>query len=178
MIIYYIYKYDTHGIDTINVSYFVSKKDADKELKKLEKKSPSLPKNWEYAISTANVKEDTLFDPKNIGVPNICFSLTDRNDDREKKFSKQRIRRGFDDSETWCLASTIAKFIIPRLGRFIEIEKSIHDDGGETEDYEKMLKAFELILKDDASWNFTEEDQKELSEGLELFGLNYLSLWW
>jgi len=57
-------------------------------------------------------------DPKYLGIPNICFSLTDKNDVREKKFKKQRLKRGFDDSETWSLRDTIAKFIIPRLKRF------------------------------------------------------------
>jgi hypothetical protein len=39
-------------------------------------------------------------DVKYLGIPNICFSLTDKNDKREKKLSKQRMVRGFDDSPT------------------------------------------------------------------------------
>lgn len=54
-------------------------------------------------------------DPKYLGIPNIQFSLTDKDDKREKNFSKQRIERGFDDSETWSLDSTITSFILPRL---------------------------------------------------------------
>ena len=36
---------------------------------------------------------------------------------------KQRLERGFDDSETWSLRDTIANFIIPRLERYEEIAK-------------------------------------------------------
>ena len=60
-------------------------------------------------------------DIKYLGVPNVCFSLTNKDDDREEKFSKQRIERGFDDSETWSLRDTIANFILPRLKAFNEI---------------------------------------------------------
>ena len=37
------------------------------------------------------------------------------------KFLWQRWTRGFDDSETWSLYDTIARFILPRLKRFKEI---------------------------------------------------------
>lgn len=37
------------------------------------------------------------------------------------KFLWQRWTRGFDDSETWSLDSTISYFILPRLKRFKEI---------------------------------------------------------
>ena len=67
-------------------------------------------------------------DIKYIGVPNICFSLTDDDDSREEGFSKQRKEFGFDDSETWCLMSSIANFTIPRLERYIDIiEETNHN---------------------------------------------------
>ena len=64
-------------------------------------------------------------DIKYLGVPNVCFSLTSENDDREKLFSQQRIERGFDDSETWSLKDSIIKFIIPRLERYEEIAERL-----------------------------------------------------
>ena len=42
-------------------------------------------------------------DPKYLGIPNICFSLTEDTDRRESEYKEQRIQRGFDDSETWSL---------------------------------------------------------------------------
>jgi len=62
-------------------------------------------------------------DFKYMQIPNICFSLTDVDDKREMEFKKQRLERGFDDSETWSLRDTIANFIIPRLERYEEIAK-------------------------------------------------------
>ena len=56
-----------------------------------------------------------MTDPKYLGIPNICFSLTDKDDKREEKFIKQRLQRGFDDTETWSLRDTIADFVVPRL---------------------------------------------------------------
>jgi len=77
-------------------------------------------------------------DIKGTSVPNICFSLTDADDSRENKYSAQRIERGFDDSETWCLTSTICKFALPRLKRFkecaifipMDLTKEQWNDGG------------------------------------------------
>lgn len=54
------------------------------------------------------------------GIKNVNFSRIDIDDDRWEKYKKQRLENGFDDSELWCLDSTIAKFILPRLKRFIE----------------------------------------------------------
>jgi len=121
-------------------------------------------------------------DPKYLGVPNICFSLTEKEDDREKKYSKQRIERGFDDSETWCLASTITRFILPRLKRFKDITIAYPGEIETPEDWnnivEKMIVAFELVLSDDASWMWSEEEKKQFEEGMDLFKKWYLGLWW
>jgi hypothetical protein len=118
-------------------------------------------------------------DPKYIGVSNICFSLTDKKDDREVKFVKQRINRGFDDSETWSLCNTIASFIIPRLERFIEIDKEVTERSDEfRSDCEKVLIAFRLITRDDGAWIFTEEENIQLESGLKCFPDIFMGLWW
>ena len=57
-------------------------------------------------------------DPKNLGIPNINFSIYTDNDKREEKFLKQRLEIGFDESETWSLYTTISNFILPRLKKF------------------------------------------------------------
>ena len=117
-----------------------------------------------------------------MGIPNICFSLIDKDDKREERFSKQRIERGFDDSETWCLASAIAKFIVPRIERFREIECGVPSATDGSEDWkvvlEKIQTAFELVLKNDASWIWTNEEKEQFREGMYLFRDYYLDLWW
>ena len=127
------------------------------------------------------MKNKDNIDIKYIGVPNICFSLTDKDDDREEEFSKQRMERGFDDSETWCLASAIAGFTLPRLKRFKDAAPCVPYGMKEEEWNEilcKMIRAFELMLRENASWIYDESEQKEVDEGLDLFREHFMSLWW
>ncbi len=89
-------------------------------------------------------------DPKYLGIPNIQFSLTDKNDSREENFKKDRILNGFDESETWNLSSTICRFIIPRLKRFIEITDGMFTDNSEyINKCKRFLKALEASDSDD-----------------------------
>jgi hypothetical protein len=120
-----------------------------------------------------------IIDHKYIGVPNICFSLTDKDDDREKEYSKQRIEFGFDDSETWSLRDTIANFIIPRLERYEEISKEfLIRDEELINDINKFLIAMKLTARDKGSLILSEEEKKQLTEGLDAFPKIFLSLWW
>jgi len=115
-------------------------------------------------------------DPRHIGVPNINFSLTKVDDDREKQYSKQRKKMGFDDSETWCLSATMANFMVPRLKRFLEITDGMHVVTKEHKKMEKaVLRAFELILEEDY---YNEKKQKQIAKGLKLLGKNINSFWW
>jgi len=94
-------------------------------------------------------------DPKYLKIPNICFSLLDKDDKRQKKYSQQRIKNGFDDSETWSLDLVIAQFIVPRLEKFIEL--SSHIVKKDCDEYtiqlwkniDIVLEAFKLLLKED-----------------------------
>ena len=120
-----------------------------------------------------------IIDHKYIGVPNICFSLTEKDDDREKEFSKQRFEFGFDDSETWSLRDTIANFIIPRLERYEEISKDfLIRDEELISDINKFLIAMKLTARDEGSLILSEEEEKQLDEGLDAFPKIFLSLWW
>lgn len=116
-------------------------------------------------------------DPKYLGIPNICFSLTDKKDDREINYSKQRIERGFDDSETWSLDGTIAKFIVPRLERFLEINPC-----KESEEFKKDCNLFLNSMKyykNHQIPNYLEsEEYKLFKEGLEAFPRIFNGLWW
>lgn len=113
-------------------------------------------------------------DIKYLGVPNVCFSLTD-----EKNFKKQRIERGFDDSETWALDCTIANFIIPRLERYIELtDKHVVKDEKHIKDINIILEALKLIVKNDGVRNWTDEEQKLVFKGLEKFSSCFLDLTW
>ena len=113
-------------------------------------------------------------DPYNI--PNVNFTLIKRSDDRWDEFKEQRLERGFDNSETWSLDRTISRFIEPRLRVFKELHIGYPSSMTEEEWNEildKMLRAFELINKDD-----TYEHGEEVKEGLDLFREYFFSLWW
>ena len=116
-------------------------------------------------------------DPKSLGIPNICFSLTEIDDIREPKFKKQRVRRGFDDSETWDLRSTIANFILPRLKRYYKLaDKAIIIDDFMREKLKSSIIAFKLLAKD----NYFNDKKKvrKIEKGLRDFSNIYEKLWW
>ena len=116
-------------------------------------------------------------DIKYCDVPNICFSLTDENDDREDEFIKQRIERGFDDSETWSLRDTIANFIIPRLERYIEIApKTIVVE--QMEEIKSFLEAMKLVARENGALILTDKEKQILEDGLQNFHKIFLGLWW
>ena len=122
-----------------------------------------------------------VVDIKYSKVPNICFSLTNEDDNREIEFSKQRQLRGFDDSETWSLTDTMCRFIIPRLKRFKEVNNGIPhpltmDEWNTIID--KMLLAFELISREEGSRIWNDEESKQVDEGLDLFREWFMELWW
>lgn len=118
-------------------------------------------------------------DPKYLGIPNISFSLTTPNDKREPDYRKQRLKIGFDDSETWSLRDTIANFILPRLKRYREIiEGFIVNNDNLYEDIDKSIIAFELVVRDDGSLILNKEEEKQYSEGIEAFQRVFLRLWW
>lgn len=121
-------------------------------------------------------------DIKYLGIPNVCFSLTKKDDDRELEYSKQRMQQGFDESETWSLANTIAKFILPRL-KFFRNHAPGHNGCYENEEQknenlDKMIIAFELIDRDNGAWIFTDEEDKKYDEGIKLFAEYFKTLWW
>ena len=123
----------------------------------------------------------TNIDIKHLNIPNVCFSLTDSDDSREIDYSKQRILRGFDDSETWSLTDTICNFIIPRLIRFKEISATIPRQLTEDEwnlILDKMINAFQLTSKDNGSRIWTDDESNQIKEGLDLFREWFMGLWW
>lgn len=114
------------------------------------------------------------------GVPGVNFTLVGRDDRRWNDFKAQRLERGFDDSETWSLDSTIAKFILPRLIRFKEINAGYPGTVSEQEwddILDRMILAFSLLASD-AAFVTAKEDQEKIDEGLALFAKWYQHLWW
>ena len=120
-----------------------------------------------------------LIDPKELGIPNICFSLVDDDHPDAEEFRQQRMLRGFDDSETWSLTDTIANFIIPRLERYLEIIKDVvvADKEGE-EDLLEVIKALKLLTKDEGVRLYGEDTAERIEKAMHKFADLFTNLWW
>lgn len=125
-----------------------------------------------------DVYKKNEIDPKYLNIPNIQFSLTTIDDDREIPFREQRITRGFDDSETWSLRNTIADFILPRLKRHREIiENKILNTGRLYENIDLSIRAFEIVKKENTG-EVTKKEWREYDKGMKAFHQVFMRLWW
>ena len=127
---------------------------------------------------------------------NIClenykpYSLENSQYASKKQKKKARAfykKYGFRYEETWNLDHTIACFVLPRLAYFrehmhgtpndfIDFDENMQIIGEHSDEWaatiDKMINSFELIA--------SEKDighDKEIQEGLELFGKYFRSLW-
>jgi hypothetical protein len=123
-----------------------------------------------------------------LGRENVNFSLVkpEENDERAKKFKEQRMTRGFDDSETWSLDITIAKFLVPRLKAFKECDNGYPARLTEkkwNKILDEMIEGFELYIKKD-EWDFEpdintrNEMYAKVNKALKQFSKYFQDLWW
>jgi hypothetical protein len=107
---------------------------------------------------------------------NVNFSTININDSNWNIYEKQRLERGFDDSELWCLNNTISSFILPRLKAFKEKHFSTPENMTSDEwdnILERIIIAFEIVRKDDP----TEEEMHKMECGLKLFARYLKNMW-
>ena len=100
----------------------------------------------------------------------------------------QILSRGFPDSDTWCLDSTIAEFVLPRLRHFKEVNIGYVEelgDGGWDEVLDKMIWSFEYALQEDRGVRLFKSSAEEVlrreekfAEGMALFAKYFRHLWW
>lgn len=128
-----------------------------------------------YNEGYVQANKDKEFDPWM--QPNINFSLAStlpEVDERKELYKKQRIERGFDDTELWNLDSTILKFVLPRLKAFKECTCGYPGTVKSEEEWQnilqKMIDSIEKIINDNAD----DEDY----DGFELFKKYFFNLWW
>lgn len=79
------------------------------------------------------------------------------------KYKKQRIERGFDDTELWNLDCAIAKYVLPRLIEFKKVTNGYPQDFESFEEWidaiDKMIYSFDHIINRE---KYDEELEKEL----------------
>ncbi len=108
---------------------------------------------------------------------NYGFSKTfSKYNKRQRKWKRQRRKRGFDDTELWNLDITIAKFIIDRLRIFRKQTHSYPNNLTEKE-WDNILKeiifCFEEFVNNDG---LSEEPFNRMKHGLELFKKHFFNL--
>ena len=119
------------------------------------------------------------------GIKNVNFSLIKEDDSRFEDFKKQRLERGFDNSELWSLDCTIAEFIVPRLKAFKEVSADEGDHPGSLAEKEwqdilsQMIEGFELY-PNHFHWDPEEQETnwKKVDKAMSLFHKYFFSLWY
>lgn len=110
-----------------------------------------------------------------------------RNVRRSLLFWWQRRTRGWDDSDTWNLDSTIAEFVLPRLRRFRELNNGIwaNPDTAESDEpyTENAINDIEWLLNvhasEEGTWQLTTPElQERYNKASKLFAENFGNLWW
>lgn len=101
-------------------------------------------------------------------------------DDRQEAWARQREERGFDNTELWALDAAISKFITPRLIAFRDIKAGYPSCFSSMEEWtsilDKMIRAFQLCSEDRVV--FSEQENADIEEGLDLFRRYFHSLWY
>jgi len=101
-----------------------------------------------------------------------------------KRIKKKRGLSKIRPEELWGLDVTLAKYILPRLIKFKEINTNSHpqelNNMKEWHDIiDKMIWSFQKIIKDDWSPVYGELGRENMRylEGMRLFGYHFNDLW-
>ncbi len=101
---------------------------------------------------------------------------------RKIKYCYQCLTRGWSDRDTWSLDNTIAKFVLPRLKRFKDLNIGFpctHSWEEWNKVLDDMIYAMEIVSDDVLNYTADEKvDWNRVNNGLELFGKHFRDLWW
>lgn len=114
-------------------------------------------------------------DIKDLNHKEVCFSLDDGQMKKSDLFKKQRLERGWDDTETYALDVTFGQFMLPRMKRLYELKKEVVlMSEGQKEAFEDMISALEIIASDE----ITIQNSPQVQRALFLFGAYFYKLGW
>lgn len=120
-----------------------------------------------------------------LGRKNVNFSV-DSTSANSEECVKQRMTRGFDDTELWNLDHTIVKFILPRLKEFKKLSKGSYPNEVGTEEnwqeiLEKIIVGLEYYLEKDRVMDITENEANGrmfiMEEAFQLLIKHFVNLW-
>lgn len=99
---------------------------------------------------------------------------------RRLHFFWQRLTRGWDDSETWALDETIARFALPRLRRFRQLNCGHPSNLSGLDEWNGILDEIEWYLGQVAACEFdaAPEHVNRMIAARKLWGEYFEDLWW
>jgi len=106
-----------------------------------------------------------------------------KHDRRERRFFYQRLEDGFSDDDLWNLDGTIARFVLPRLQRFRDIEAGFPGCFEEAREWHKILDKMIYAMDHLANGkqyegDYDQQKAQKVQEGCKLFGKWFQSLWY
>lgn len=127
---------------------------------------------------------------RNIGINENTYWIMSENHDGDSRYKEDE--DGFINAETWNLNTTLAMINYSYLCYFREHCMYAYPADLTFEKWQeyvdKMIKAFELMLKEDDYWDLAKSNeenikiskniQKQIKFGLRLFAKYFNSLWW
>ena len=100
---------------------------------------------------------------------------------RSVKYFFQRLFHGFDDSETWCLTTSHARWMVPRLERFICIRAGYPSQLSSSQEWSEILINIQSYFKVLATGRIpfqTDDDYLEFLKNEKLYEKWKYNLWW
>lgn len=140
----------------------------------MNKRSKARNKDRNKYAKLKSLVDSTVKGRDPLGIPNCSASLVkdeinfigmDNAKYVEKMalYKKQRIERGFDDTELWNLEFSIAKYVLPRLIEYRKVMNGYPASVNTFEEFQeivdKMIYAFDHIVNED---KYTDDLEKEL----------------
>ena len=114
------------------------------------------------------------------------FIFLGEKDSRQSKYLSIKNKTGVSPDETWNLDISIAKFLVPRLKAFKNMTNgypmNLSEEYGKNAFNEwikildQMIYAFKLIEND--KMIYSEDQNKKIEKGLDLFRKYFRDLWW
>jgi putative NADH-flavin reductase len=108
-------------------------------------------------------------------------SCNKKNPVRKKRMLIDYKEKGYCEFEMWCLATTVAKFVLPRLKEFRNIVKKDvfrkENYAASLKDFDAMIYSFQQIVDNKHTW-IKEEQSLKIQKGLDLFSKHLIGMWW
>ncbi len=105
-------------------------------------------------------------------------SCNTQSPDREKKMLKDYTEKGYCDIEMWCLATSTAKFVLPRLTEFRNrmVATDTHGNYPPLKLFDEMIYSFQKIVDSDHMY-VNDKERKKIDKGLQLFAKHLIGMW-